>query len=151
MCPRNSYRDEPNHYFYLFSISAADLKRLTGINRRQRKQALPPEQETAVQRRHIPERSREILRFMKLGFPLSKLSEGKITDTDRKLLQMPGWLPTSILVNIDNRGSKSSVSKNADNDFEIRGQYTNYRSCRLPGQLNRYTVPEIRHNCICLR
>jgi len=106
-------RLEPPHQFYLFSISALALKRLTGVTRRERKGARLPQQETAVQRKHLPERSREILKFLKFGFPLSKQNERKIRE-ERATLQMPGWLPTSILVNINSEavklGNKASAA-----------------------------------------
>ena len=102
----SEYRRRPGPSFYVLSIPAVTLKRLTGITRRQRPDARPPSEETAVQRKHIPERSVEILRFLKYGFPLSKLGAKK-ADRDRDVLQMPGWLPTSILVNIDETAAKS--------------------------------------------
>lgn len=98
----SEHRSRPEDKFYIFSISATRLKRLAGIQRRDRKDAVQPEYETAVQRRHIPERSLEILKYLRSGFPLSKKgTRSSLDNADVKLLQMPGWLPTSVLVNIN--------------------------------------------------
>ena len=53
-------RGKPEPHFYVFSISAYDLKRLSGIYRRD--PDIPPAEDIGIQRRHVPERSEEILR-----------------------------------------------------------------------------------------
>ncbi len=102
-------RAKPEPHFYIFSISAYDLKRLTGIYRRD--PAKPPAEDMGVQRSHDPDRSAEILRYLVSGFPLSRIDPKKLVDLDEiHTLQMPGWLPTAIVVNIlkpgDRRGPK---------------------------------------------
>ena len=62
-------RRAPEKRFYIFSINAYDLKRLSGIYRRD--PSLPPAEDFGIQRRHVPERSREILRYVRDGFPLA--------------------------------------------------------------------------------
>jgi DGQHR domain-containing protein len=104
-------RRKPKSHFYVFSMSAYDLRRLSGIYRRDPKK--PPSQDIGIQRRHIQERSDEILRYIEDGFPLSRISKRKLVDQNEiKSLRMPGWLPTAVVVNIlvssDRRGPKNA-------------------------------------------
>ncbi|HUI05740.1 MAG TPA: DGQHR domain-containing protein [Verrucomicrobiae bacterium] len=104
-------RGKPEPHFYIFSINAYLLKKLTGIYRRDPNK--PPAEDMGIQRRHIPERSEEILRYIHDGFPLSRIDRKKLVDpAEAKQLQMPGWLPTAVVVNIltetDRIGPKKS-------------------------------------------
>lgn len=100
-------RRPPPHHFYIFSISAYDLKKLSGIYRRGNSER--PAEDIGIQRQHIKERSREILRYVRDGFPLSRIKREKLLDpNEAPSLKMPGWIPTSIVANIlidrDTRG-----------------------------------------------
>lgn len=104
-------RGKPEPHFYLFTMSAYELKRLTGIYRRSAH--LAPAEDTGIQRRHDPDRSAEILRYLQDGFPLSRIDRRKLVDqSEVRSLRMPGWIPSSVLVNIltqsDERGPKGS-------------------------------------------
>ena len=103
-------RAEPQHWFYQFSMAAADLKALSGVYARTTRRTRAP-QDLGIQRRHEKERSEEIHRFVKSGYPWSDLSEAKRKSGDFEDLRQPGWLPTSIVVNIlalgDERREKS--------------------------------------------
>ncbi len=104
-------RGKPQSHFYVFSMSAYELRRLSGIYRRD--PTKPPAQDIGIQRRHIQERSDEILRYIEDGFPLSRISKKKLVDqSEVKSLRMPGWLPTAVVANIlvskDKRGPKNS-------------------------------------------
>lgn len=110
-------RARPDPKFYLFSISAFLLKRLTGVYRRDPK--LPPTEDLGIQRKHREDRSREILRYLRDGFPLSRIDRRKLVDqAEAKSLRMPGWLPTAVVINIlrddDKRGPKSRTVKSED-------------------------------------
>lgn len=99
---KGGLRDKPKPNFLLFSINALALKRLTGIQRRDNKdntENLPSTQDPRIQRRHNEDRSQEILRYLFNGFPLSKLGKNAGMESIREL-QMPGWLPSSVIVNI---------------------------------------------------
>lgn len=103
-------RGKPDPHFYVFSISAYELKRLTGIYRRDPQK--PPAEDMGIQRRHDPDCSAEILRYLQNGFPLSRIDPKKLIDpTEVHTLRMPGWLPAAIVVNIlketDRRGPKN--------------------------------------------
>jgi DGQHR domain-containing protein len=102
-------RGKPEPQFYVFSISAYELKKLTGIYRRD--PTKPPAEDMGIQRSHDPDRSAEILRYLQNGFPLSRIDARKLVDpSEIQTLRMPGWLPTAIVVNIlkpsDRRGVK---------------------------------------------
>jgi DGQHR domain-containing protein len=102
-------RGKPEPHFFVFSVSAYDLKRLTGIYRRDKTK--PPAEDMGIQRHHDPDRSAEILRFLQSGFPLSRIQTKRLVDSSEiPALRMPGWLPTAIVVNIlkpdDQRGPK---------------------------------------------
>jgi len=93
-------RREPEHHFYVFSIPAMELRALCGINRRQVKGVGPRSADMGIQREHEPERSDEIARYVKYGFPWSTLRRNQRELTDYKSMRKPGWLPTAIVVNI---------------------------------------------------
>lgn len=110
-------RAKPAPQFYMFSISALQLKRLTGIYRRDPN--AEPSEDMGIQRRHDPDRSREILRYIQNGFPLSRINPKKLVDPDEeRTLRMPGWLPTAVIVNIlaedDRRGPKNTAVQSSD-------------------------------------
>ena len=92
-------RAEPQHWFYQFSLPAADLKALSGIYARTTKRTRASE-DLGIQRKHEKQRSDEISEFVKFGYPWSDLSETKRKSGDFLDLRQPGWLPTSIVVNI---------------------------------------------------
>lgn len=103
-------RGKPEPHFYLLSISAYGLKRLTGVYRRD--PSRPPAEDMGIQRRHMPERSIEILRYLQDGFPLSRIDRKKLVDQKEvSSLRMPGWIPTAIVVNILSEEDKRGVKK----------------------------------------
>jgi DGQHR domain-containing protein len=90
-------RRKPDPYFYLFSADARVLRRLAGVNRRTR---TAPDIDTGIQRRHEEQRSAEIARFVRNGYPFSILSEARREEPHNEALRKPGWLPTALVVNI---------------------------------------------------
>lgn len=95
-----SRRRRPEPFFYLFSLSAKDLRGLTGIYRRTTEGGLPRVRDFGIQRRHIEERSDEIARFVRRGYPWSTLGKQKRKSGKYDDLLKPGWLPTAIVLNI---------------------------------------------------
>lgn len=96
----SAHRRRPKPYFYLFSIPAQDLKRLTGIHRRDTAGRSSNLSDTGIQRAHQEERSEKIKRFIRYGFPWSDMSEVRRRSEKFNDLRKPGWLPTAIVVNI---------------------------------------------------
>ena len=111
----SAFRRRPKPYFYLFSIPAQDLKRLTGIHRRSTDERSSNVSDTGIQRAHQPARSDEIARFIRYGFPWSDLSETRRRSGNFDDLKKPGWLPTSIVVNI----VANDGIDNADNTWPV--------------------------------
>jgi hypothetical protein len=96
----SAYRREPEHWFYLFSIPATDLKALSGIYPRTTAERSRGTEDLGIQRRHENERSAEIGEFIRYGYPWSDLSKAKRESGEFDDLRKPGWLPTAIVVNI---------------------------------------------------
>ena len=93
------HRTEPPHCFYQFNLPAGVLRRLSGVYERttDRKTAAD---DFGIQRQLNKERSTEISRFVEFGYPWSDLSRAKRSSPDFSDLRQPGWLPTSVVVNI---------------------------------------------------
>jgi len=94
------HRERPSPYFYVFSMSAAELKALTGVQIRTTKDGLLRTADLGIQRRHDKKRSNDIAKFVRYGGPYSELGEVKQTSGQFNDLRKPGWLPTAIVVNI---------------------------------------------------
>lgn len=94
------HRKEPQPHFYLLTMPAADLLRLSGIYRRQATTAEPRRNDTGIQRWHDKERTKEISEYVEHGYPWSDLSPVKRRTGDYSDLKKPGWLPTAIVVNV---------------------------------------------------
>src|SRR6267143_4039109 len=97
---QDAHRRKPEPHFYLFGIKAPDLKSLTGIQTRTTADGLLRSEDLGIQRKHDPERSREIHEYVQFGFPWSDLSVAKRKSGSYADLKKPGWLPTAIVVNI---------------------------------------------------
>jgi DGQHR domain-containing protein len=96
----SEHRKRPEPHFYIFSLPAQELRRLTGIARREAKDAAPRTADLGIQRAHDPERSDEIARFVEFGYPWSTLSKARRKSEEFNDLRKPGWLPTAIVINI---------------------------------------------------
>lgn len=96
----------PQPYFYLLSMPAVTLRALAGIHRRDASDPTPRRDDQSIQRRHDPERSLEIRRFVREGYPFSTLSLAQRRAPDNLRLRKPGWLPTAVVVNVLRPGDK---------------------------------------------
>lgn len=93
-------QSRPKEHFYLFSMPASQLRALAGIYRRSTDRVTPRKEDLGIQRKHDPERSEEIRRYVEGGYPWSGLSDAKRRDSRNSNLKKPGWLPTAVVVNI---------------------------------------------------
>lgn len=91
---------QPADHFYVLSMSAADLRALSGIQRRSTDEGVRRSHDLGVQRQHDQQRSEEIKRFVDGGYPWSTLPARRRGHPDTDALRKPGWLPTAIVVNI---------------------------------------------------
>jgi hypothetical protein len=121
-------REEPEHFFYVFGLQASQLRALPKVYRRRAEG--PRDEETAMQRAHDPERSREIRTFIQGGFPWSDLSDRQKQQQEYQDLRMPGWLPTAIVANILQPGTRRRGSELRDEDA-IRIEHSDANVAKL--------------------
>lgn len=95
---KDENREKPKDVFFLFTIKAGMLKKLSKVYPRRADELRNIE--IGVQRKHDPERSAEIGKYVQHGYPLSDILKGKKTIKGHEDLLMPGWLPTAIVANI---------------------------------------------------
>ena len=111
-----NFRRKPHPEFYIFSISAKKLKALSDIRRR--KENLENGMiDTGIQRQHDSARSNEISRFIHVGYPCSDMNARQLAEDNSKSLRKPGWLPTSIVVNIIGSKDKRNGKKVSEKDL----------------------------------
>lgn len=92
-------RSKPPPEFYQFTISAKDLRALSGVRRRTTVRTSAAA-DLGIQRIHDRRRSEEIGKFVRYGYPWSTLSDRQRQSSDFQDLRQPGWLPTAVIVNI---------------------------------------------------
>ena len=114
----NQHKSKPEKNFYIFSIRASILRKLSGIQRRENdpEKRLQSE-EIGIQRKHDIKRSKEIRNYIRYGYPWSSLPPSKQKDPEYKNLQKPGWLPTSIVINILKKNDVRKGKKVNPNDL----------------------------------
>jgi len=98
------HRERPPEHFYVSSMSAASLRALCGVERREARSGTRRQADVRIQRSHDAERSAEIARFVKHGFPWSVLGESQRDSNRFDDVKQPGWLPTAIVVNVRKQG-----------------------------------------------
>lgn len=94
------HRRHPPDHFLVFSADASTLRRLTGIQRRETTGGRPRASDHRIQRSHDKKRSDEIADYVKHGFPWSTLTDRQRRSEQFTGLTKPGWLPSSIVINI---------------------------------------------------
>lgn len=87
-------------HFFLCSIEARELKRLTGIQRRSTSRFETRSDDLGIQRFHDVQRSETIRDYVRYGYPWSEMPKGKRQAESFDRFRKPGWLPTGIIVNI---------------------------------------------------
>lgn len=96
---RDEHRGKPPEWFYVFSLPARDLRRLSGVYARTTRRKKGAE-DLGIQRELNEQRAEEIGRFVEFGYPWSDLSAAKRKSAEYRDLRQPGWLPTAVIVNI---------------------------------------------------
>lgn len=131
-----AHRAKPEKHFYIFSLSAKQLKLLSGIRRREARTGRQRHLDLGIQRGHELSRSEKIALYIKYGFPWSDLrpSQRKEQFSD---LQKPGWLPTAIVVNILKKDDKREGKSIKNEDLiEVKDIKNGDCSIILPKNLN---------------
>lgn len=132
----NQHRAKPEPHFYLFSMRATLLRRLAGIYRRTA--TAPRARDLGIERRHDPDRSKEIARYIRGGSPWSGLKDKDVPLERFSGLRMPGWLPTAIVANILPAGT-SRYGQTISNHDVIRVEHSKNNDVTLalpPGVLS---------------
>lgn len=126
-------RPQPDPHFYLLALPAAELRILSGIHHRTVAGGRARSEDTGIQRRHEPERSKDIGEFVEFGYPWSELPEHKRRLPEYANLKKPGWLPTAIVVNIIPAGEKRNGRSVAEEDLvEVVDEEPGTPKIRLP-------------------
>ncbi len=140
----DQHRKKPEPSFYLFTLPASQLKRLSDVYRR--KADRPRSEDLAIQRTHEKSRSEEIRRFIFGGFPWSQLSEKQKSESEYIDLRMPGWLPTAIVANILPPGTKrGKFTLKSEDAIKIESTSDSTAKILLPEQYSQNTwTPDVR-------
>ena len=104
---------KPQPYFYVCSMPAPLLRRLSGVRRREA--AGPRVTDIGIQRGHDEKRSEEISRFVRAGYPWASLNtrqQQRFPD-----LKKPGWLPTAVVANLVSASTERYGIKAAPRDL----------------------------------
>jgi hypothetical protein len=88
-------RRQPAEHLFMFSMPAAELRRLCDVYKRERDGA----DAEGIQRLRDPSRTSRIQRYVRFGYPYGDLKPPQLGD-DVLPLRKPGWLPTAIVINI---------------------------------------------------
>lgn len=139
----DQHQSKPQPHFYIFSLSAAKLRQLSAIYRRDASAIGARRSDLGIQRRHEPERSKEISRYIAEGFPFSTLNDAQRNNDENQTLRKPGWLPTAIVVNILTEGSERN-GKTIDAKHTIKVENDNSRpfaTLTLPEAIDERVPP----------
>lgn len=133
----------PLEHFYVLSMPANLLRELSGVYRREAKPGEKRTIDSGTQRFHDAARSEEISRFIRYGYPWSDLGPKQREEDAFVDLQKPGWLPTSIVVNIlvpgDSRNEKTIRSEDSIQISDDRA----FSELTLPPPRDSFEVPPI--------
>lgn len=134
---------KPEPHFYVFSLSAAQLRKLSAIYRRDATDMTARKEDLGIQRRHDPERSAEIRRYVVEGFPRSGLSDAQRKDAANDGLRKPGWLPTAVVVNILSEGdTRNGQTIDADHVITVTDDPTEtFARLTLPCEIEEALPP----------
>jgi DGQHR domain-containing protein len=126
------HRRAPQDHFYVFSLSARQLKALSGVYRRSLTSR------TGLQRAHEPSRSGKIANYVKYGYPWSDLTDSQRKDKKFDDLQKPGWLPTAIVVNIlASNDTRDGVKVDPGDLVKIKDLANNMAEIQLPSSFSQ--------------
>lgn len=118
-----AHRRRPDPHIYLFSMRAGELRKLCDVYRRQR----TADRAEGIQRARDESRTARIQRYVRFGYPYGDLKTPLRNDANAPL-RKPGWLPTSIVVNMlidgDVRRGKSVRAENLITVTEANGHYS---------------------------
>lgn len=96
-----AHRRRPAESIFMFSMSAAELRKLCDVYKRERDGA----EAEGIQRIRDVSRTGRIQRYVRFGYPYGDLTPPQRT-AETLPLRKPGWLPTAIVLNILVKGDE---------------------------------------------
>lgn len=139
-----NHRAEPQKTFFVLSMKARDLKKLSDIYRRGESNAPSRSEDLGIQRRHDSTRSSKIKEFVKHGYPFCDLTQFQKNSGEHESLRKPGWLPTGIVINILTENQERQGKKVAEQDLinlnEV-GTGSSFAELTLPLGFNETWTP----------
>jgi hypothetical protein len=130
----NDNRRKPEPYFLMFTIKAGLLKKLSKVYHRKADENR--DVEIGVQRKHDPDRSLEINKYVRVGYPLSDYAKNDKAIESLGDLKMPGWLPTAIVANILKQGESRGKHTLKDVDVISLSEADGLVNLKLPKSIN---------------
>jgi hypothetical protein len=120
-----AHRRRPHEFMYMFSMSAAELRKLCDVYKRERHGT----EAEGIQRLRDASRTERIQRYVRYGYPFGDLKPPQRTP-ETLPLRKPGWLPTAIVLNILQEGDERrgrilkphhcvSINQIGDGSFEL--------------------------------
>ncbi len=91
----DQFRRKPEPHVYLFSMKAAELRKLCDVYKREHIDGTAE----GIQRYRDEGRTKRIQEYVHFGYPYGDLPERRRT-LETENLKKPGWLPTAIVVNV---------------------------------------------------
>ena len=89
---------QPPKEFFITSMSIKELRALANVSRRDLRERKAGTRNPGYQRPRDEKRSKKIGRYIDYGYPLS--NQNGLDPEEHRDLVHPGWLPTTILINI---------------------------------------------------
>lgn len=134
---------KPKPHFYLFSMPASELRKLSDIYRRGTEEGLRRSDDLRIQRKLDPVRSEEISRYVRGGYPWSALNEAKRAKPENDSLKKPGWLPTALVVNLLEVGDvRAGATATVDSVITITDREgSDYAELHVPTHLADDALP----------
>lgn len=117
-------------------MDAGKLRSLSGIYRRSTKSGQLRISDTGIQRAHERRRSDQIAEYVRHGFPWSDLPPRQRNTGRYANLRKPGWLPTSIVINILTQTDKRLGKTVAPSDLITVHEDERGTAILLPAKLN---------------
>lgn len=138
-----AFQSKPPESFLMFSLRASTLKALTGVYRRNARAGQPRALDQNIQRGHEEERSTVIREYVQHGYPWCEMSDAKRRMAGANDLLKPGWLPTSILINILPQGSsRNGIKLNEKDRVKVVSNEGGYQLVLPDGAADKGWSPE---------
>lgn len=95
-----NHQAPPPRQFYVASVRASQLRALSDVHQRNAQAGSPRDKDMSIQRTLEGDRTEEIRKYIKVGYPLSSLGARRLDEDEERSLRKPGWLPSAIIANV---------------------------------------------------